>query len=241
MKGYLQRLVQTVTSPAASVNPWTASVFDVGYQGDFHDVPSGEFAPPAAAMQSHETTSPDSAQSSQASAPAQTLLPVAERNSLISELRMTQIALAPTQADHSAHRGPSFSQRIIPDPLVADAERSTQDSAEAKEPEMVRAKASQRASVPRSYDPLVSAEPGFKSGKAAVEVTVGSLRASADKKDARVAHNPPAGVRQRDEIQIHIGRIEVTAVHPSPPRAPKARDKEISLDAYLKRRDGRAG
>lgn len=46
--------------------------------------------------------------------------------------------------------------------------------------------------------------------------------------------------RQPDEIQIHIGRIEVTAV-PAPPaqRAPKAPDKGISLDAYLERRNGR--
>jgi hypothetical protein len=43
-----------------------------------------------------------------------------------------------------------------------------------------------------------------------------------------------------DEIQITIGRIEVTAIHPPAPAVPKAPDHQISLGAYLKRRDGRS-
>jgi hypothetical protein len=46
--------------------------------------------------------------------------------------------------------------------------------------------------------------------------------------------------REPDEIQIHIGRIEVTAVQPPAPRAPKPPDKAISLDAYLELRNGGA-
>lgn len=42
--------------------------------------------------------------------------------------------------------------------------------------------------------------------------------------------------RASDDIQIHIGRIEVTAVHPPAPRAPKSPDRTLSLDAYLNRR-----
>jgi hypothetical protein len=41
--------------------------------------------------------------------------------------------------------------------------------------------------------------------------------------------------RASDEIQIHIGRIEVTAVQPPAPRAPKSPDRTPRLDAYLKR------
>jgi hypothetical protein len=44
-----------------------------------------------------------------------------------------------------------------------------------------------------------------------------------------------------DEIQIHIGRIEVTAVPQAPtPAPPRQARKSVSLDEYLKRRDPRA-
>jgi hypothetical protein len=48
--------------------------------------------------------------------------------------------------------------------------------------------------------------------------------------------------REPDKIEIHIGRIEVTAVPQEAPRpaATRAR-KSLNLGEYLKRRDGRAG
>jgi hypothetical protein len=52
-----------------------------------------------------------------------------------------------------------------------------------------------------------------------------------------------AGVPERepDEIHIHIGRIEVTAVpRAQAPQAVKPAPKAVSLDEYLKRRDARA-
>jgi hypothetical protein len=46
---------------------------------------------------------------------------------------------------------------------------------------------------------------------------------------------------QADEIQINIGRIEITAAPPAPVRAaPKPAYKSPDLGAYLKRRDGSA-
>jgi hypothetical protein len=56
---------------------------------------------------------------------------------------------------------------------------------------------------------------------------------------AREPHAPRAE-RQPDEIQIHIGRIEVTAVSAPAPRPPRPPDKSVSLDDYLRRRGGRA-
>jgi hypothetical protein len=51
-------------------------------------------------------------------------------------------------------------------------------------------------------------------------------------------HAGPSAAFERasDDIQIHIGRIEVTAVSPPAPRAPKSPDRTLSLDAYLNRR-----
>ena len=51
MKGYLQRLVHTVTKPAESVHPWTGSVFAAGHEGDLNAVQSEELAPVTAASQ----------------------------------------------------------------------------------------------------------------------------------------------------------------------------------------------
>jgi hypothetical protein len=47
---------------------------------------------------------------------------------------------------------------------------------------------------------------------------------------------------QADDIQIHIGRIEVVAVPQAAPRPAAAPTRKgLSLDEYLNRRDGRAG
>jgi hypothetical protein len=49
-----------------------------------------------------------------------------------------------------------------------------------------------------------------------------------------------SAAREADEVRIHIGRIEVTAVAPAParPAAPMPRHKAPSLEDYLKRRNG---
>jgi hypothetical protein len=55
------------------------------------------------------------------------------------------------------------------------------------------------------------------------------------------SQRPEPSVREPDEIQIHIGRIEVTAMPPAAPRAAAANPRRgaPSLDEYLRRRDRR--
>ena len=65
---------------------------------------------------------------------------------------------------------------------------------------------------------------------------------SARRLEKRDAAPPNAEHQQADDIQIHIGRIEVLAVtqpasRPAPPQARKG----LSLDEYLRRRNGRVG
>ncbi len=57
-----------------------------------------------------------------------------------------------------------------------------------------------------------------------------------------VPRQTAAQANTSEEIQIHIGRIEVIAVPPPGTAAPAAsRSRATSLDDYLKRRNGRAG
>ena len=52
---------------------------------------------------------------------------------------------------------------------------------------------------------------------------------------------PQAPIEQPDQIEIHIGRIEVTAVTPAAAAAPRPpQKKSLDLGEYLKGRDGRA-
>jgi hypothetical protein len=53
---------------------------------------------------------------------------------------------------------------------------------------------------------------------------------------ARRRPHPPSA--ERDEIEIHIGRIEVTAVQTAAPQVPTPRRHAPSLDDYLRRRNG---
>jgi hypothetical protein len=59
-----------------------------------------------------------------------------------------------------------------------------------------------------------------------------------ERKDVSGPAAPPS--REPDEIRIHIGRIEVTAMLPPPVRSdPKPVNPSLNLNDYLKRRSGR--
>ena len=237
MKGYLQRLVHTVTNPAESVHPWTGSVFAAGHQGDLNAVQSEEPAPATAARESPEVMAPAPEKSSQASAPTKASEPGHERNSLKPELETTQVAPV---TEPSAYPALSVSERIVLKPLITNAERTAPDNFDAKELEIMPGQGSDTALTAHGRHSLAGADAVIRPGNTR-QLRVGASRTTTAQHDARAARNSVAAEQRTDEIQIHISRIEVTAVHPPPAPAPKARDKGISLDAYLKRRDGRAG
>jgi hypothetical protein len=178
--------------------------------------------------------SPVPAQSDQASTPARTSPLEAGRNSLISELPTTQISPVAAGAERSANRESSASERITFKPLITNTERYVPNTVDATELEKRPARQVETAGSPR-----------FLAGAEAVinarQLVVGSSRAPTEQNRPGAARDSFAPDRRTDEIEIHIGRIEVTAIHPPAPKEPKVRDKELSLDAYLKRRGGRAG
>jgi hypothetical protein len=70
----------------------------------------------------------------------------------------------------------------------------------------------------------------------------GPIAAAANGTGRRGARRADPAQREPDEIQIHIGRIEVIAAAPAParPAQPQPRRGSFSLDEYLRRRDGKA-
>jgi hypothetical protein len=238
MKGYFQRLMNTVIAPAESVHPWTGSVFAAAHEGGSNVIQTEEVAPEAAAGQSRRTTPSSSTQFSPASARTQTSPLATQRESLIAESQATQIAPGST-VEQSRGRVSAVNERINFKPLITNTER-TSDSADATEAEITPAQVSETALAPRGRRSLAVDETPIKPGNTR-QVEIGSSRPSTEPRAARASRNSVTADWRADEIQIHIGRIEVTAIHPPTPPARKARDKEISLDAYLKRRDGRTG
>jgi hypothetical protein len=84
-------------------------------------------------------------------------------------------------------------------------------------------------SRPREFRPLLPQERVTAENPAAYAPLRSEIR------DAPRNGRSVTSERASDEIQINIGRIEVTAVHPPTPRVPKSSDRTPRLDAYLNR------
>jgi hypothetical protein len=94
---------------------------------------------------------------------------------------------------------------------------------------------SQTISARRLYAPLISGD--------FVPAIPPVAAFGLSKNSSAVSSQPfPPPSQPTDDIQIHIGRIEVTAVQPAPARAAPARIQRHapSLDEYLRRRDGKS-
>jgi len=96
-----------------------------------------------------------------------------------------------------------------------------------------RARDAEAAVANLTYSPLIAAALAPSPPTHSLE-----LQRKPDR-DASLRYPSPS--RTSDEIEIHIGRIEVAAMHPAPVQAAPAKSdrRAPSLDDYLKRRDGR--
>jgi hypothetical protein len=121
---------------------------------------------------------------------------------------------AAAEAEHEAARGR--------DRDVAGRDRSAPP--ERAFVPLLEVQARERAALPELAEPPRRAA-ASTAGRTAPDGKINHLRSS------------PA---ERDEIEIHIGRIEVTAVQAAPPPRPTPRRHAPSLDDYLRRRNGGA-
>jgi hypothetical protein len=222
MSGYLQRLMNTAAARAEAVHPRTGSIFSP---------PHDNASSPRLSVEESETVT-------------------------VAQPRPDQQAAS---ADVRHTEPPRVAREPAYEPLLPSAEAPAREAAPPKPP-------ASRAVLSYGGEPVAArvlkpGEPPREGHDAATETTIAP-------QPARRAHGPvrpltnanrtgdaaarsaePRHVsrerhtdrpeRQPDDIQIHIGRIEVVAVAPPPPRVPKAPDRSLSLDEYLSRRDRR--
>lgn len=211
MSGYLQRLVQTAAQPVQSAHPFVGSIFASSHDDQQRSVESEEFVVEASAV------NPSAGPTSQPQNIPQHNMrreggPISEYRPIAPVGVVTSL-----QTEGEANALPSAEEQ--PD-------RSSRPAAN------IKANATERVPSPGAlqteFHPLMPPE-------AFVEEHLHAPSRAATRAAADNGHSVTAE-RTNDDIQIHIGRIEVTAVHPPAPRTAKTPDRGPSLDAYLNRR-----
>ncbi|HEX9200064.1 MAG TPA: hypothetical protein VF865_10935 [Acidobacteriaceae bacterium] len=235
MKNFLQRLSATAVTPRENVHPFVGSIFPATRQG-----PLAEVTPHHEDFDLHEfrqrpATSEtlnlaDAASAQQISPPARNRMrsltaPIEESESfrpLLSREEAVPSAI-------STHAGFSTRERRF------DDSQTGQGVNEPPEKDAVERLVFEGLSLPEMRSELARS----------LQARNDNARPFTGNQERRtlatVAPRAGATVREPDEIQIHIGRIEVTAVPQATRPAPPPVRKALSLDDYLKRRDGRAG
>lgn len=223
MSGYLQRLVRSVTQPAETVHPVVGSMFSASQRVTEQEMrPANEdiLSRSSSAEQQSESTASQPKRALEADY-ASILLPphpqaAAERKPVSPEERFSFQPLMPTPPSEDSPTTNRTQDRNA-------VERITQST----EPTEKFSPSSAAALPARSKLSPVSSQTLNPVGGIPTRQT----RSSFDRVEHRTAQAP-------EEIQIHIGRIEVTAVQQAPARAPlKPARKRESLDDYLRRRD----
>jgi hypothetical protein len=230
MSGYLQRLVRNAMTPARSIHPAVGSIFSPP-KDERMAAPLMEFEDIETVGSRPESDVPASASPRRAvhvpASPAregetgreddeprpEVFRPIAPIPQRIASPVSTSRKTAPALAE--------------PGPLgITKTEQLPEIHAESGEP----------------YTPLLP--PIAHTADAEVEIFRPSqtiVSAALKKETFGVPRRAVASEHEPDEIQIHIGRIEVTAVPQTAPRpAVVPASKSINLDEYLKRGRGRA-
>lgn len=213
MSGYLQRLVQTAARPVQTVHPFAGSIYA---PGDYTQ---------SRGFESEESVIPYPPTIAHAEATLQQQN-VPERNSRRIPTRPQEYRpIAPVSASTSH---PSEGETHV---LPPRQEQSVQPLSVTTTVE-----ADDREEPAELLLPCTEFRPLMPQDAAVVEPRLADAPFRAGIRASHDTHPAAAVERASDDIQIHIGRIEVTAVHAPAPRAPKLPDRSLSLDAYLKRR-----
>ena len=219
MSGYLQRLASRALNPRASIHPVIDSIFSPASSSNAPESPLAD-EEQVAANWPQSVPAPQSRMSDvreEPGSPASQPLPARE--------------IGPRNNPRAAVESQTFFKPLVtyPQPPAAHAvlpgERTAvPDTAEIADTERDHAS-------PRSAPAQTSRRP----------VSAATFPPRVKREQSHPAGRTSATPHQPDEIRIHIGRIEVTAVPPAPAAAPsKPARPSPNLGEYLKRGDRRA-
>jgi len=211
MSGYLQRLVQTAALPVQTVHPLAGSIFARSYEHESRGLELEQ-----SAVADSPTAASADATSQHRNVPGHN-----PRPEPIAPRQYRRIApgtaLTPLTPEGTTDALPSVQEQLV-EPARSAAHLEEDDS----EPPPIFPQTEFHPLMPRDAAP---ADPWLAHAPFPPE--------SRPARDGRVGARLE---RASDDIQIHIGRIEVTAVHPPAPRATQIPDRGLSLDSYLNRR-----
>jgi hypothetical protein len=230
MSGYLQRMVASVRTPERRVHPIVGSLYS-----------APEFAAPET-FEAEEVLVASTAprlvpepvpQSPQTFEPRKPPTPAPARNDAQagSDSVETPAMPLPSPNRQAAADPPALSYSRVQAPHIP----APQPIAPTPWPQQDAAPEAE-SFPPRSYSPLLSETRPLSASQGPLRhasALTAQPRGTRPVLPGR-SHQPSAP--QHDEIEIHIGRIEVTAVQPAAPRAPAPPvRKALNLDEYLKR------
>ncbi|HTA23107.1 MAG TPA: hypothetical protein VK763_06210 [Terriglobales bacterium] len=259
MNGYLQRLVLGVMRPAESIHPLVGSVFSPPKYGSEREaflpeedvLSRGGAESPVISWSEVQQRSHDPAPASDTNqkAPFPPSTPVKRQETSTKAgpmpgpdhlwAREPEPKAAPPQV-HTVVHTPLMSRSAArsesqetPGHAETVLESGLDTLGEARNPTMV---------LKPVHVPLMNGNPGRSANHDTPSDKPYFLSAGTrQKEDRNLVRRPGPAERERDEIQIHIGRIEVTALPPSQARpAPQPLRKGLDLEEYLKRSDRRA-
>jgi len=165
--------------------------------------------------------------------PLETSSSVAAKTSTDSAVRSLKFDLEPPKSEFSVLLEPGH---LEAKPLLSTKDRNDESVPPTTKTSTQNTQDGERSSqpLPARYSPLLPVTEQYPIALQKAPPTASVRRASH-------SEVPQIAQREPDEIQIHIGRVEVLAVPQTQPQAaPKIARKAGSLDDYLRRRDGRS-
>jgi len=222
VSNYLQRIASNAHKPSGKIHPILGSMFS----GPRHSIEENVFVP-------H-----DHIPQGQTSSEAPPGFPEPPRTHSVPDAPQARVTVAEEAKPEKNLLKPFLPQQ----PTCHPVSSAGQEGYAIVPPQQEGARQTNRRE--QSYTPLVEAEFSPPAPKSILPVHSPASEASGLRKKQENGGSFKRTVRsarEPDEIQIHIGRIEVTAVQPAAPTpgASKPRRSARSLDEYLRRRDGK--